>query len=196
MTRKITVTERQILLKTARQAIEMTLRGEELPPINREELPPELLEPGACFVTLIKAGQLRGCVGSIEAAQALIQDVRDRAVGAAFGDPRFPSLTAPELENLEIEISTLTKPEPLFYDTQEDLVRKLRVGVDGVILKGQFRRATFLPQVWEKLQDPELFLSRLCQKMGLAPDAWRYNKLEVDIYQVEKFSEREILRGE
>ena len=191
MTRKITATERQILLKTARQAIEMTLRGEELPPLNRQELPPELLEPGACFVTLTKAGQLRGCVGSIEATQSLAQDVRDRAVGAAFGDPRFPSLTAPELEDLEIEISTLTKPEPLFYDTQEDLVRKLRVGVDGVILKGQLRRATFLPQVWEKLPDPELFLSRLCQKMGLAPDAWRYNKLEVDIYQVEKLTERD-----
>jgi len=191
MTRKITATERQILLKTARQAIEMTLRGEGLPPINREELPPELLEPGACFVTLTKAGQLRGCVGSIEAVQALIQDVRDRAVGAAFGDPRFPSLTAPELENLEIEISTLTKPDELIYETPEELIRKLRVGVDGVILKGQFQRATFLPQVWEKLPDPELFLSRLCQKMGLAPDAWRYNKLEVDIYQVEKFSERD-----
>lgn len=191
MTRKITAAERKILLKTARQAIEMTLRGEELPPINREELPPELLEPGACFVTLTKAGQLRGCVGSIEATQSLIQDVRDRAVGAAFGDPRFPSLTAPELETLEIEISTLTKPEPLFYESPEDLVRKLRVGVDGVILKGQLRRATFLPQVWEKLPDPELFLSRLCQKMGLAPDAWRYSKLEVDIYQVEKIAERD-----
>jgi len=169
----------------------MTLKGEELPPLNREELPPNLLEPGACFVTLTKAGQLRGCVGSIEAVQPLIQDVRDRAVGAAFGDPRFPSVTAPELEDLEIEVSILTSPEPLFYDTPKDLVRKLRVGVDGVILKGRFRRATFLPQVWENLPDPELFLARLCQKMGLAPDAWRVNKMGVDIYQVEKFSERD-----
>ena len=191
MTREISAAEKQILLKTARQAVEMTLKGEELPPLNREELPPNLLEPGACFVTLTKAGQLRGCVGSIEAVQPLIQDVRDRAVGAAFGDPRFPSVTAPELEDLEIEVSILTSPEPLFYDTPKDLVRKLRVGVDGVILKGQYRRATFLPQVWQNLPDPELFLARLCQKMGLAPDAWRVNKMGVDIYQVEKFSERD-----
>lgn len=193
MTRKTTPADKQILLKIARQAIELTLRGEKLPPLSPEELPADLLEPGASFVTLTKAGQLRGCVGSIEAVQALVQDVRERALGAAFGDPRFPSLTAAELEGLEIEVSTLTKPEPLFYDSPQDLIRKLRVGVDGVILKGQYRRATFLPQVWEKLPDPELFLSRLCQKMGLAPDAWRQeeNKLEVDIYQVEKISERE-----
>jgi len=191
MTREISATERQILLKTARQAIEITLRGEKLPLLNLEELSPGLRESGACFVTLTKAGQLRGCVGSIEPAQALIYDVRDRAIGAAFADPRFPSLTAPELEDLVIEISTLTKPEPLLYDTPDNLVKKLRVGIDGVILKGQFRRATFLPQVWEKLPDPELFLSRLCQKMGLAADAWCNNKLEIEIYQVEKFTEQD-----
>jgi AmmeMemoRadiSam system protein A len=191
MTREISPTERQTLLKTARQAIEKTLLGEKLPPLKLEEFPPELSEPGACFVTLTIAGQLRGCVGSIEATRALIQDVRDRAVGAAFGDPRFPSLTTSELENTVIEISALTKPKPLIYDTPEDLARKLRVGIDGVILKGQFRRATFLPQVWEKLPDPDLFLSRLCQKMGLAPDAWRHDKLEVEIYQVEKFTEKD-----
>ena len=190
MTRKFSPVEKQILLKTARQAIEMTLRGQKYPPIDLEELPSALREPGACFVTLTIAGQLRGCVGSIEATRTLINDVRDRAIGAAFGDPRFPSLTASELEVVVIEISTLTKPEPLLYDTPDDLVKKLRVGIDGVILTGDMRRATFLPQVWEKLPDPDLFLSRLCLKMGLAGDSWRYQKLEVDIYQVEKFTEQ------
>lgn len=189
MTREFSPAEKQFLLKSAREAIETTLRGDKLPPLKLEDLPPALCEPGACFVTLSIAGRLRGCVGSIKATQALIHDVRDRAIGAAFGDPRFPSLTAPELENLVIEISTLTKPEPLLYESPEDLIRKLRIGIDGVILKGQFRRATFLPQVWEKLPDPDLFLSRLCQKMGLAPDTWRHDKLEVEIYQVEKFME-------
>ncbi len=191
MTREISPAERQILLKTARQAIETALQGGKFPPINLEELGSTLREPGACFVTLTIKGQLRGCVGSIEATQALILDVRDRAIGAAFGDPRFPPLTAPELEDLVIEISTLTKPEPLFYESAEDLVRKLRVGIDGVILKGQFRRATFLPQVWDKLPDPELFLSRLCLKMGVPSDAWRTERLAVEIYQVEKFTELE-----
>jgi len=189
MTTKITPAEGKLLLKTARQAIERALQGEMTPEINLEKVSPTLREPGACFVTLTHAGQLRGCVGSIEAARPLIMDVQDRALGAAFSDPRFPPLTLQELDDLLIEVSALTQPEPLHYDTPEDLVNKLRVGVDGVILKGTFRRATFLPQVWEKLPAPELFLSRLCQKMGLAPDAWRSTKLDVDIYQVEKFIE-------
>ena len=189
MTREISPNERKILLKIARQAIEKTLLEGKLPEINLDEFPAALHEPGACFVTLSIDGQLRGCVGSIEASRALILDVYDRAIGAAFGDPRFPSLTLPELENLEIEISALTKPETLVHDSPEDLVIKLRVGVDGVILKDQSRRATFLPQVWEKLPDPELFLSRLCLKMGLAADAWRYKSMEVQIYRVEKFGE-------
>jgi AmmeMemoRadiSam system protein A len=189
MTRKMTPEEKKTLLMIARQAIEKALKGEPMPPVAAGGLPPGLLEPGACFVTLTKAGQLRGCVGSIRATQPLIYDVRDRSVAAAFEDPRFPPLTLQELEELEIEISTLTDPAPLFYDDAQDLVRKLQVGVDGVILKEGFRRATFLPQVWEKLSEPELFLSRLCQKMGLEAEAWRYRKMEVEIYQVEKFTE-------
>ena len=195
MTREFTPSEGKILLETARQSIAHVLRGAELPPLNLEELPPDLVEPGASFVTLTIAGQLRGCVGSIEANRALIQDVRDRAIGAAFGDPRFPSLTPSEFEDLEIEISTLSRPEPLSYHSPQDLVRKLRPGIDGVILKDQFRRATFLPQVWEKLPDPELFLSRLCLKMGLESDAWRRRNLEVETYQVQKFTEG-VFRGE
>ena len=191
MTRKINPEEKETLLTIARQAIEKTLSGEELPPLSKEGLPPGLFEPGACFVTLTKAGQLRGCVGSIQATQALVKDVRDRSIAAAFKDPRFPPVKPQELKEIEIEVSTLTEPRRLSYDDSDDLTRKLRVGLDGVILKDGFRRATFLPQVWEKLPDPELFLSRLCQKMGLAADAWRYSKMEVEVYQVEKFTERE-----
>jgi len=191
MTRKINPEEKKTLLTIARQAIEKTLSGEELPPLSKEGLPPGLFEPGACFVTLTKAGQLRGCVGSIQATQALVKDVRDRSIAAAFEDPRFPPVKPQELKEIEIEVSTLTEPRRLSYDDSDDLTRKLRVGLDGVILKDGFRRATFLPQVWEKLPDPELFLSRLCQKMGLAADAWRYSKMEVEVYQVEKFTERE-----
>jgi AmmeMemoRadiSam system protein A len=195
MTNILSPAEGQILLKTARQAIKMTLDGEELPPLNLAELPPSLQESGACFVTLLLAGQLRGCVGTIEAVQPLILDVRNRAIAAAFGDPRFPPLTRAEFESLEVEISFLSKPEPLFYDSPEDLVNKLRVGLDGVVLKDRSRRATFLPQVWEKLPDPGLFLSRLCLKLGLASDAWRSRVLDVEIYQVEKISEG-MLKGE
>ena len=189
MTTNLSPAEGQLLLKIARQAIENTLQGEELPPLDLEDFPPGLREPGACFVTLTLSGQLRGCVGSIEASRPLVQDVQDRDIAAAFGDPRFPPLTGPELEDLVIEVSALTKPEPLHYDSPQDLMESLRVGIDGVILQYHFRRATFLPQVWEKLPAPELFLSRLCQKMGLAPDAWQHDRMQVDVYQVEKFTE-------
>lgn len=189
MTRKLSLEEKKFLLKTARQAILEHFRKDISPQLAAGELPQGLLEPGACFVTLTKAGQLRGCVGSIEATQSLIQDVRDRSVAAAFGDPRFPALELPEMDQVQIEISTLTPPESLVYDAPGDLPPKLRVGIDGVILRDGFRRATFLPQVWDKLPDPELFLSRLCQKMGLAAESWRERKMEVQIYQVDKFSE-------
>jgi AmmeMemoRadiSam system protein A len=191
MTSEISSTEKELLLKIARQAIEQALRGEKHIPINVDDFSAALSEPGACFITLSTAGQLRGCVGSIELDRALILDVHDRAVSAAFSDPRFPSLTLPELEDLVIEISALTRPIPLRYETPDDLVKKLRAGIDGVILKKGFKRATFLPQVWEKLSDPELFLSRLCLKLGLPSDSWRVEKLDVEVYQVEKFSEDE-----
>lgn len=189
MTKKLTSQEGQVLLKTARQAIENHLNGEISPPINFDDYTPGLIEKGACFITLTINGILRGCIGSMEASQPLIKDVRERAVGAAFQDPRFPGLKKNEYPDLKIEVSRLTSPEKLQYSTPDDLVDKLRPGIDGVILKHNSRRATFLPQVWEQLTDPELFLERLCMKMGLDPSAWKDHYLEVEIYQAEKFIE-------
>jgi len=189
MTKKLTPQEGQILLKTARQAIGNHLNGEVKPSINLDEYPSSLTKKGACFVTLTLNGVLRGCIGSIEATQPLINDVQDRAVGAAFNDPRFPELKLDEYPDLKIEVSRLTPPKKMRYSTPEDLVDKLRPGIDGVILRYNFKRATFLPQVWEGLPDPEQFLGRLCMKMGLDSAAWRDHQLEVEIYQAEKFIE-------
>lgn len=189
MTKKLTLREGQILLKTARQTIENHLNGEVDPPINLDDYPPGITEFGACFVTLTMNGVLRGCIGTIEASQPLIKDVQDRAIGAAFHDPRFPGVTLEEYPDLIIEVSRLTNPEKLEYSTPDDLLNKLRPGIDGVILKHNFRRATFLPQVWEQLPDPALFLGRLCLKMGLDPTAWKDYHLDVEIYQAEKFIE-------
>ena len=191
MTKIISPEEKKILLNTARQAISEAFKEEIPSQADSGELPEALLEPGACFITLTKEGQLRGCVGSIQATQPLIQDVKDRAVAAAFGDPRFPPLEPEELDLVQIEVSTLTQPIPLNYEDPGELPAKLRPGIDGVILIDGFRRATFLPQVWEKLPDPDLFLSRLCLKMGLPGDTWRLKKMDVEIYQVEKFTESE-----
>ena len=191
MTNSLSQAEQQILLETARNAIRQKLQKEQLIPLDLEKYPLRLLEKGACFITLRKKGVLRGCVGSIEAIQPLIQDVRDRAVAAAFQDYRFSPLTFPELEEIQIEISRLTTPSRLEYSTLDDLIRKLQPEVDGVILRYQSRRATFLPQVWEQLPTPELFLSRLCLKMGLDESIWKQGVLQVETYQVEKFQEKD-----
>lgn len=183
--------DRQYLLTLARQTITRTLRGEELPPVVLENLPQELSRPGASFVTLTIAGRLRGCIGSIEPRRPLALDVRENALGAAFRDPRFPPITRDELQPVQIEVSVLTPPEPLPYSDPEELMEKLRPYVDGVIIERGWQRATYLPQVWEKVPDPQEFLSSLCLKAGLPPDDYRRPGLQVYTYQVEKFTEGE-----
>lgn len=181
--------EKKLLLELARQALVQGVNGVRLSPLDLESLPPALREPGATFVTLTIGGELRGCVGALEAYQPLAEDVREHAVAAALQDYRFPPVTPAEVDDIKIEISRLTPPQPLEYDSPQDLLKKLRPGVDGVILRDGPRRATFLPQVWEKLPDPAQFLSHLCAKMGVDGSLWRYKKLRVYTYQVEEFHE-------
>jgi uncharacterized protein len=185
----LTDSERSALLKIARQALEAAVRSQPFPALDRTELPARFLEPGAVFVTLTREGELRGCIGALEAYQPLVDDVCEHAAAAALQDYRFPQVTAEELAEIEIEISRLTKPTPLTYADAADLLKKLRPNVDGVILRDGWRRATFLPQVWEKIESPEEFLSHLCYKMGASPNLWQHKKLEVSIYQVEEFHE-------
>jgi len=141
------------------------------------------------FITLKKGGNLRGCIGNLTASDTLIKGVKQNALNAAFHDPRFPELTAEEMEEVEIEVSILNEPRPLEYSDGDDLISKLRVDVDGVILRKGYHSATFLPQVWEQLPQPEDFLSHLCMKAGLSADAWKNEKLEVSTYQVQYFEE-------
>jgi len=189
MSSTLTEGERQILLRLARESIENAVAGKHPTPIDLKSLPEQLREDGASFVTLTIHGELRGCIGALEAYQPLAEDVREHAVAAAFEDPRFPPLSKGELNRIKIEVSRLTRPKPLEYSSSDDLVKKLRPHVDGVILKDDFRRATFLPQVWEKVPNADEFLGHLCMKMGLKGNAWRDAKLQVYIYQVEEFSE-------
>lgn len=179
------------LLELARQALECAARGERLRPLNLEELSPTLRQEGASFVTLTRRGELRGCVGALEAYQPLAEDVREHAVAAGFRDYRFPPLEPAELADLHIEISRLTTPQRLVYQRPEDLPGLLRPVIDGVILRDGANRATFLPQVWEKLPEPHAFLDHLCAKMGASPSLWRYKPLQVFTYQVEMFEEGE-----
>ncbi|MFM8425799.1 MAG: AmmeMemoRadiSam system protein A [Chloroflexota bacterium] len=189
MSTSLTDGEKQILLRIAREAIENAVRGRPSPRWESETLTPALLEDGASFVTLTIHNELRGCIGALEAHQPLVEDVREHAVAAALGDPRFLPVRESELDRIHIEVSRLTPPHELQYSNSKDLLVMLRPHVDGVILKHGFRRATFLPQVWEKIPDPEEFLQQLCYKMGERINLWRDTKLQVYTYQVEEFHE-------
>ncbi len=183
--------EKTLLLKFAREAIELTVNGGILEPLDLKEYPPVLSELGAAFVTLTRQGNLRGCIGALEPYQPLLEDVREHAAAAALEDYRFAPVRPEEMGQLSIEISCLTTPQPLEYNQPEELPGLLHPGVDGVVLRDGYRRATFLPQVWEKLPDPHDFLDNLCLKMGAPRNLWRKKKLFVLIYHVEEFSEEE-----
>lgn len=178
-----------ILLKIARDAIQKAANLQPLAKIDIGNLPSVLTENGASFVTLTIKGRLRGCIGTLEAYQPLALDVQEHAVAAALHDPRFTKVQHSELQEINIEISILTPKVPLIYSGSDDLLQKLQPGVDGVAIQDGFRRATFLPQVWEQLPDPKQFLSHLCRKMGAQADLWQQKALSVSIYHVQEFHE-------
>ena len=187
----LTKSEQQILLELARQSIERAVSGEGLPELDLEALPARLREDGAAFVTLTYAsdGALRGCIGGLEPRVPLAQDVCEHAAAAALDDYRFLPVTASEVPHLHIEISVLTSPQTLQYDRPADLPGLLRPYIDGVTLRDGFNRATYLPQVWEKLPVPHEFLSSLCTKMGAEADLWMQKVLHAQVYQVIMFEE-------
>jgi len=156
------------LLTLARHAIASHLG---LPSTAADDLP-ELHAPGAAFVTLTQHGQLRGCIGSLEAWRPLAQDVRENALAAAFRDPRFSPLSASELPFTHVEVSLLTPPTPLSFANEAEALGQLRPGIDGIIFSAGGRRSTFLPQVWEQLPTPALFMAHLKQKAGLPATYW------------------------
>jgi AmmeMemoRadiSam system protein B/AmmeMemoRadiSam system protein A len=182
-----------ILLDHARQTIAEKL-GREVDPEACADLEQKLEDScfdtkSGTFVTLTLKGQLRGCIGNMTSTVNLRDGVRQNAISAAFHDPRFSPLTAAELEQVHIEISILTEPQPLNHDGGEDLVRKLRPDIDGVIISKGLHRATFLPQVWKQLPRTDDFLSRLCLKAGLPANTWQSEVLDVQTYQVISFEE-------
>jgi len=172
------------LIAIARNAIEKELFNEK----ELKSAAPWLDECGATFVTLTRDGQLRGCIGSLEAVRPLGVDVAENALGAAFHDPRFPRLTAEEWPRCEVEVSLLSAPKRIEFAGEADLLAQLQPGGDGVILECDGRRATFLPQVWESLPDKRAFLAELVKKAGLPADT-RLGRCKVSRYRVAKFHE-------
>lgn len=156
------------LLAIARGAIAEGL-GEAAPPIRPA---PWLQEFGATFVTLHLGTQLRGCIGTLQAHRPLGRDVALNAGAAAFQDDRFEPIGRREFRDLDIEVSLLSPLEALAFENQEQLLTRLRPGVDGLVLEYQGRRGTFLPQVWQQVPEPAAFLAHLKQKAGLPADFW------------------------
>jgi uncharacterized protein len=176
----------RLLVALARQAIasEFDDPSSELPH------PDWLDQRGAVFVTLTQHGELRGCIGSLEAHRALFDDLQSNARAAAFKDPRFPPLSRDELARTRVEVSLLSPAQPMRFSSEADALAQLRPDIDGVILEHGWHRATFLPQVWEQLPEPRQFMANLKHKAGLAADFWA-DDLRLSRYQVEKFKEAE-----
>lgn len=187
---ELTEEQGRFLLSVARQSIEQELfarKGEE---VGEKDLPAVFNARRGTFVTLTEKGKLRGCIGHILPQETVIEGVRENAINAAFKDPRFHPLRPDEWNDIRIEVSILTDPKPLSYSDAQDLLQKLRPGIDGVIIRKGFYQATFLPQVWDQLPDKKEFLTHLCYKAGLDGDAWKSGDLEVSTYQVQAFEEQ------
>ncbi len=160
------------LLKVAGASIQHGLAKNKPIQVNQESFPPVLQQTGACFVTLYKNGQLRGCIGSPEAHRPLIQDVTHNAFRSAFKDPRFPALKSSEIERLDVSISVLSPQVAMTFENEADLLGQLRPGVDGLVIADGPMRALFLPSVWAQLPEPVDFLNRLKLKAGMGANHW------------------------
>ncbi len=193
MNNRLTEKEGKILLRLARETIAEKLgrKAKQEGTLNFENRLEKNVfnEKRGVFVTLHKNGHLRGCIGSLDSSETIRQSVIDNARNAAFHDPRFSSLKVRELSAVDIEVSILTSPKRVEYSDGDDLLKKLRPDIDGVIIKKGRQMATFLPQVWEQLSTPEAFLSHLCSKAGLDQNEWARGELEVQTYQVQYFEE-------
>jgi AmmeMemoRadiSam system protein A len=172
------------LLKLARSEIASKLGEPAAKPVKAAWLQ----EPGASFVTLTRQGELRGCIGTLEAHRPLGVDVRENAVAAAFRDPRFMPLTRGEFDDIRVEVSVLSPTEPLQVKDESAALAVLRPNVDGVVFEYGHYRSTFLPQVWEQLPKPAEFLAHLKRKAGLPVDFWA-DQVRLSRYTVSKWKE-------
>ena len=176
----------QELIKLARASIKHGLETGKPLSVDTGDYNQSLGQKRACFVTLNKDHQLRGCIGSLQAHRPLVNDVSENAYAAAFRDPRFPALTQDELDQLEIHVSILTPASPMSFTSEDDLVGQLRPGQDGLILEERGHRGTFLPSVWESLTTPEQFWRELKREAGLPYDHWS-DTIKVSRYETQYF---------
>lgn len=179
--------EQRYLLQLARRSIRHGLDTGHPGGIDTDA-PASLHSHGAAFVTLHEHGQLRGCIGSLQAYRPLLEDVAEHAFDAAFRDPRFPPVQADEFDALRIHIEVLNPAEAIRFRDEADLLSQLRPGIDGLVLSEGRHKGTFLPTVWESLPDPASFFGQLKRKAGLPADYWS-ETLQVERYTTQGFAE-------
>ncbi|MEE9493812.1 MAG: AmmeMemoRadiSam system protein A [Gammaproteobacteria bacterium] len=189
--KRLSMEDRKQLLAVCDASIQSGLEtGKSFQPENSPLTSARLQKPTASFVTLKKNGNLRGCIGSLEARRPLIKDVAENAFSAAFRDPRFTPLTREEYTDIELSISVLTPAEPMQFLSEKDLISQLQPGLDGLVLEDKGNRGTFLPAVWSALPEPADFLQELKKKAGLPADYWS-DTLQISRYQTESFTDSE-----
>ena len=177
---------RKQLLQLARESLAWGIEKSCAKPVQLKYYPEELQQQAACFVTLHENGQLRGCIGSLQAQRPLVEDVSENAFAAGFRDPRFAPLQASELDRLSLSISVLSPAQEMSFVSEQDLIRQLQPGEDGLILQDGYHRSTFLPSVWQQLPQPQEFLQHLKLKAGLSRDDWSDN-IRIFRYHTESF---------
>lgn len=179
----------KILLPIARAAIARILHAPY--PVAADETAPWLAELGASFITLTQYGELRGCIGTLQAHRPLLADVKSNAVSAALHDTRFLPLTREEFATVQVEISLLSTTQPMAVRDEADALAQLSPGTDGVVFEYGRHRSTFLPQVWESLAQPTLFLAMLKRKAGLPDNFWAED-VKLSRYTVTKWRETDL----
>ena len=161
---------RALLLEAARHTLAHVVKTGRPPDIRAEDFPLPLRAIRRTFVTLTMDGDLRGCIGTIQATRPLVEDVVHNTARSAMQDPRFGPLTAAELPRVQVSVSILSHDRPLPFRDAPDLIAKLRPGIDGLILRDRDNGALFLPKVWDMLPDPRQFVEQLKRKAGWSPD--------------------------
>lgn len=175
--------QKRQLLEVARQALQAAVAGGQSPAVDTTD--PDLAELRGAFVTLKKHGQLRGCIGYVEPRVPLVEAVADNARSAALHDPRFPPVEAPELPDIEIEVSALTPLEPV------EQIEDIQIGRHGLMIHWGINHGLLLPQVpVEWGWDRDEFLTHTCMKAGLPPDAWQRDDAELLWFEAEVFGEQ------
>ncbi|MDT8281337.1 MAG: AmmeMemoRadiSam system protein A [Gammaproteobacteria bacterium] len=177
-----------ILLRIARDSIAQALGVTHSTNKTLTQSNPWLQKKGACFITLTQSGQLRGCIGTLQAHRTLFDDVQANAKAAAFNDTRFQPLSVGEFNETQVEVSLLSTTQNMHFSSEQEALAQLQPDIDGIVFEYGSYRSTFLPQVWQQLPDSQQFMAHLKQKAGLPVNFWA-DEVKLSRYTVTKWKE-------